>query len=91
MADIWQASAARDHFSEMVDAAVAGRPQFVRRRDGQQVVVALAYYEATRPSLKDLLLFGGFVPNDETILDEHYEAARRLLGTSLQIDPMLRA
>ncbi len=39
MSDHWQAAVARHRFSELVDAAVEGRPQFVRRRDGQEIVV----------------------------------------------------
>ena len=57
MSDIWQASTARHRFTEVVDAAVDGRPQFVRRRDGREVVVvSKEYYESTRPSLKSVLL-----------------------------------
>ncbi|HEY1934565.1 MAG TPA: type II toxin-antitoxin system Phd/YefM family antitoxin [Acetobacteraceae bacterium] len=56
MPDNWQAAAARHHFSDVVDAAVEGRPQFVRRRDGHEVVVvSKAYFEKTRPNLKAYL------------------------------------
>jgi prevent-host-death family protein len=55
--DSWQAATARHRFSELVDAAVEGRPQFVRRRDGREVVVvSREYYEQTRPNLKSVLL-----------------------------------
>ena len=57
MSDVWQAAAARHRFSELVDAAVEGRPQLVRRRDGREVVVvSKEYYERTKPSLKTVLL-----------------------------------
>ena len=57
MSDIWQAAAARHRFSELVEAAVEGRPQFVHRRDGREVVVvSKEYYERTKPSLKTVLL-----------------------------------
>ncbi len=57
MSDVWQAAAARHRFSELVEAAVEGRPQFVRRRDGREVVVvSKEYYERTKPSLKTVLL-----------------------------------
>lgn len=57
MSDIWQAAAARHRFSEVVEAAVEGRPQFVRRRDGREVVVvSKEYYDRTKPSLKAVLL-----------------------------------
>ena len=57
MSDVWQAGVARHRFSELVDAAVDGRPQVVRRRDGRQVVVvSMEYYEKTKPNLKSVLL-----------------------------------
>ena len=37
--DVWKAAEARHRFSDLVDAAVEGHPQFVRRRDGREVVV----------------------------------------------------
>ncbi|MGA3399485.1 MAG: type II toxin-antitoxin system Phd/YefM family antitoxin [Acetobacteraceae bacterium] len=56
MSDVWQAATARHRFSEVVDAAVEGRPQFVRRRDGREVVVvSREYFEKTKPSLKAIL------------------------------------
>jgi prevent-host-death family protein len=56
MSDVWQAATARHRFSEVVDAAVEGRPQFVRRRDGREVVVvSKEYFERTKPSLKTIL------------------------------------
>jgi prevent-host-death family protein len=49
--DVWQAAEARHRFSELVDAAVEGHPQFVRRRDGQEVVVVSRdYFEQTKPT-----------------------------------------
>src|SRR6516225_2491642 len=57
MTDTWQAGAARHSFSKLVDAAVDGHPQFVRRRDGREVVVvSKEYYERTKPGLKSVLL-----------------------------------
>jgi prevent-host-death family protein len=53
----WQASNARLRFSQIVDAAVAGQPQFIQRRDGTEVVVVSRdYYDKTRPNLKTVLL-----------------------------------
>ncbi len=34
-----QAAAARNRFTDIIDAAVGGEPQFVQRRDGKEVVV----------------------------------------------------
>jgi PHD/YefM family antitoxin component YafN of YafNO toxin-antitoxin module len=83
MADHWQAAMARHRFSELVDAAVEGRPQFVRRRDGQEVVVvSKEYYEQTKPDLKSVLLsfrFGEKGDAFDTALGE----ARTTLGAAL--------
>jgi prevent-host-death family protein len=83
VSDAWQAGAARHRFSELVDAAVAGRPQIIRRRDGREVVVvSKEYYEQTKPSLKSVLLshrFGERGDMFETVLNE----ARGTLGTAL--------
>jgi len=60
MRHMWQASEARHKFTDVVDAAVGGEPQFVTRRDGRQVVVvSLDYFEKTRPTLKSYLLTKG--------------------------------
>jgi len=57
----WQASAARNRLADIIDEAVAGQPQFIRRRDGKQVVVVSRdYYERTKPTLKSYLLTAGF-------------------------------
>jgi len=83
VSDAWQAGAARHRFSELVDAAVAGRPQIIRRRDGREVVVvSKEYYEQTKPNLKSVLLshrFGERGDMFETVLNE----ARSTLGTAL--------
>lgn len=53
----WQATEARVHFPELIEGAMAGVPQIVKRRDGAEVVlVSRAYFDATRPSLRDFLL-----------------------------------
>jgi prevent-host-death family protein len=83
MSDVWQAAAARHRFSELVDAAVEGHPQFVRRRDGREVVVvSKEYYERTKPSLKTVLTslrFGSRGDEFDVVLD----AARSGLAESL--------
>lgn len=83
MSDVWQAGAARHHFSELVDAAVDGRPQVIRRRDGREVVVVSKdYYEQTKPSLKSVLLSHRFGERGD-ILDNVLDEARTTVGTSL--------
>ena len=70
----WQLQDAKNRFSAVVDAAVAGNPQQVTRR-GKPAVVVLAADEyerlrhlekATAPTLADLLLT---IPQD----DEEFE------------------
>jgi prevent-host-death family protein len=83
MSDVWQAATARHRFSELVDAAMEGRPQLVRRRDGREVVVvSKEYYERTKPNLKTVLLslrFGDRGDEFESVLDQ----ARSSLAESL--------
>jgi len=71
MPHTWQASEARHKFTDVVDAAVSGDPQFVRRRDGRQVVVvSLEYFEKTRPTLKSYLLTQGFMEEGDDVFDQ---------------------
>jgi prevent-host-death family protein len=61
MDDNWRAAQARAHFAELVDAAVEGKPQFIRRRDGNEVVlVSRDYFDRTKMNLKDYLLSAGY-------------------------------
>lgn len=70
MTKVWQASDARQHFSDLMDAAVHDAPQFVTRRDGKEVVVVSRdYFEKTRPTLKDYLLTAGFAEDGEDAFD----------------------
>ena len=83
MSDVWQAATARHRFSELVEAAVEGRPQFVRRRDGREVVVvSKEYYEQTKTSLKTVLLSMRF-GNKNDAFDAALDEARGSLGKSL--------
>jgi prevent-host-death family protein len=83
MSDVWQAGAARHRFSELVDAAVDGRPQIIRRRDGREVVVVSKdYYERTKPNLKSVLLSHRFGERGD-MFDTALEEARATLGTTL--------
>jgi prevent-host-death family protein len=70
MTRTWQASDARHKFSDLIDAAVGGEPQFVKRRDGRQVVVvSLEYFEQNRPTLKSYLLSEGVSEETEDAFD----------------------
>jgi len=78
MADIWQAAEARDRFSDVVDAAVDGRPQFVRRRDGREVVVvSKEYFEETKPNLKSYLATSGYADSEDDAFDVAIRGVRR--------------
>lgn len=82
MSDVWQAATARHRFTEVVDAAVEGRPQFVRRRDGREVVVvSKEYYERTRPSLKSVPLSQRFGERGDEF-DLALEEARTVLAAA---------
>lgn len=86
--DAWQAAVARHRFSEVVDAAVEGRPQFVRRRDGKEVViVSREYFDRTRPDLKSVLLSCQFgEPGDA--FDQALDEARGLIGAAFMPVPL---
>lgn len=77
MGDIWRAAEARHRFSDLVDAAVEGEPQFIRRRDGREVVVvSKEYFERTRPNLKTYLLTAGYAGADEDAFDRAMQGVR---------------
>jgi hypothetical protein len=66
-----------------MDAAVDGRPQIIRRRDGREVVVVSKdYYERTKPNLKSVLLSHRFGERGD-LFDTALEEARATLGTTL--------
>lgn len=83
MADNWQAAQARAHFSELLDAAVEGKPQFIHRRDGHEVVlVSRNYFDRTKMNLKTYLLTAGYAGDEPDAFDEAMREARTgpLLG-----------
>ena len=70
MSNSWQASTARHHFTDVVDAAVGGEPQFIKRRDGREVVVvSREYFAQTQATLASYLLTAGTVQDDEGVFD----------------------
>lgn len=86
MSETWQAAEARHRFSDLLDAAAEGRPQFVRRRDGREVVVvSREYFEKTKPDLKTVLLTAGYAPDRDDAFDDALKEARIL--TSLTFRP----
>jgi hypothetical protein len=59
------------HLPKIIDAAVAGDPQFVQHRDSKEVVVmSREHYEKTKPNLKTFLLGEGYSGEGEEAFDE---------------------
>ena len=80
MSDSWQAAQARAHFSDIDDAAIEGRPQFIRRRDGHEVVlVSRDYFDRTKMNLKTYLLTAGYAPDEPDAFDEAMATVRNRL------------
>jgi prevent-host-death family protein len=53
----WQASEARANLPAVMEGALAGVPQIIRKRTGEEVVVLSRHdYERVKPTLKDFLL-----------------------------------
>jgi prevent-host-death family protein len=66
----WQADNARAAFAEIIEAAVEGTPQLIRRRDGKEVVVVSRdYFEAHKPNLRDYLLTSGYAEEHDEFDD----------------------
>lgn len=81
MSDNWQAARARAHFAELVEAAVEGKPQFIRRRDGREVVlVSRNYFDRTKMNLKTYLLTAGYAGDEPDAFDEVMQTARGRLA-----------
>jgi prevent-host-death family protein len=80
VSDSWQAARARNRFSEIVDAAIDGRPQFIRRRDGHEVVlVSRDYFDRTKMNLKTYLLTAGYAGDEPDAFDKALETVRSRL------------
>jgi prevent-host-death family protein len=66
----WQATRARESLPDIIDAAVDGTPQLVRRRDGKAVVVVSKdYFDRTQPNLRDYLLKSGYAADHDAFDD----------------------
>ena len=83
MADdnVWQTTMARARLPAVMKAALAGKPQIIRKRSGEEVVViSKADYERLRPTLKDFLLRSQGAAGDDD--DEALENALRVLRST---------
>jgi PHD/YefM family antitoxin component YafN of YafNO toxin-antitoxin module len=66
----WQATKAREALPEIIEAAIAGAPQLIKRRDGKEVVVVSKdYFDASKPNLRDYLLSAGYAPERDAFDD----------------------
>jgi prevent-host-death family protein len=66
----WQATKARGAFAEIIEAAVAGTPQLIRCRDGNEVVVVSRdYFEANKPNSHNYLLTSGYAEEHDEFDD----------------------
>lgn len=73
----WQATRARGALAEIIDAAVGGTPQLIRRRDGKEVVVVSRdYFETHKPNLRDYLLTAGYA-EDHDAFDDALQEVRQ--------------
>ena len=81
---VWQASEAQSRLPELVDAAIDGAPQVVRRPDGREVVVvARTDVEGARPTVKDWMLDDSLKLAEDDPFFTDIKHARTLLGASL--------
>lgn len=56
-AEAWQVSEARNRFADVVDRALSGVPQVIRKRGGGEVVVVSRdAWDRAKPNLRDYLL-----------------------------------
>lgn len=73
---VWQATEARAQLPTVMEAALAGKPQVIRKRSGEEVVVlSRADYDRMKPTLKENLLRSAGAAGEDD--DEAFEAALR--------------
>jgi hypothetical protein len=66
----WQATDALGAFAQIIDAAIKGTPQLIRRQDGKEVVVvSCGPSETNKPNLRDYLLTSGYAEEHDEFDD----------------------
>ena len=88
MADggVWQATEARSQLSAVMEAALSGKPQVIRKRSGEEVVVlSRTDYDRMKPTLKDYLLrsAGAAGEDDDELLEGALRQVRATGGMGL--------
>ena len=79
--NVWQATEARAQLPAVMEAALSGKPQVIRKRTGEEVVVlSRADYERMKPTLKDYLLRSAGAAGDDD--DESLDDALRLVRST---------
>jgi prevent-host-death family protein len=72
---LWQISEARSHLPAVLEGALSGVPQVIKKRTGEEVVViARSDYDRMKPTLKDFLLQSP--RSDDDMLEEGIRQAR---------------
>jgi prevent-host-death family protein len=73
---VWQATEARAQLPAVMEAALSGKPQVIRKRTGEEVVLLSRMdYERMKPTLKEYLLRSAGASGEDD--DEALEAALR--------------
>ncbi|WP_192499358.1 type II toxin-antitoxin system prevent-host-death family antitoxin [Skermanella pratensis] len=73
---LWQISEARANLSNVMEGALSGTPQVIKKRTGEEVVViAREDYKRLKPTLRDYLLQSAGLDSDQ-VLDEGIRQAR---------------
>lgn len=76
-AKAWQVSEARSHFADVVDRALAGVPQVIRKRGGDEVVVvSKEAWDRAKPNLRDYLLSSSATAEEYEAFEQGLQRAR---------------
>lgn len=83
---IWNVVEARTGFVDLVDAAVAGSSQMIRRHDRRELVqVSREAWEAARPTFLDVLLASAGEGGENNLLDSVLESGQREVSGTIAL------